>query len=429
MAVLGDVYVEYVRKFRRLFHSYPEKGWMEYHTAATLVKELSSLGYDVKKGAEIMDVSLFMGLPSKEENDLAYNMALCSFSQEKLSCFKDNKTALSAFMDVGSEKCFAIRFDMDALPIEESVLLSHFPAKEGFSSEVSGVMHSCAHDMHSAIGVGLAKLISDNKNLLDVNILLIFQPAEEGVRGAASIVGSGLLDDVDYLLSSHFWSNMPLGKMVCSQNGTLSTHKFDIVFEGLAAHAGMCPEKGKNALLAAAKAVVGIYSAVEGSGCLINVGSIKGGVARNIVADYAKIEMEVRSASIEHELAMLEKLNEIVEESALEESCSFDILKQGEAIGAVGSDDFALLIKESASRVSFFDQIILEDYENRGCEDFTSMMRRVISKGGQACFMGIGASFDGMDLAHHTSNFDISEDVIAPTLELYYNLIPKKISP
>lgn len=427
MSIVRNSLIEYTQFYRRLFHAYPEKAWMEYHTVATIARELSSFGFQIKRGAEIMDMSLAMALPSKEENSLVFEKALESISSEELSYFKDNKTALSAFLYLGSEKSIAIRFDMDALAIQESSSINHIPFSKQFSSSIPGVMHSCGHDMHSALGLGLAKLLSENRDKLGVNILLVFQPAEEGVRGAASIVGSKLLDNVDYIISSHMWSNMPTGKIVCSQNGTYSTHKFDVVFRGLSSHAGISPEKGNNALLAAANAVVSLHSLVGEFAELVrvHVGKIEGGMARNIVADYAKIEIELRAKNESTELALVERAKKVISRSAHEQSCSFEIIKQGEAMSAIGSIDFALLIKEAASEISFFNEILLEDNENRGCEDFTSMMNKVISNGGKACFMGVGASLKGKDLSHHTYDFDLSESIIGPVLELYFNIIQK----
>jgi aminobenzoyl-glutamate utilization protein A len=427
MNIVKDGILEYTKTNRRVFHSFPEKAWMEYRTVTFISTQLTNLSFDIKRGEEIMDMSSAMGLPSEQENTEAFNRALEFVSAGELLKFENNKTAVAGFLDLDKEKTVCIRFDMDALPIKESSNISHIPYKEGFCSKTEGVMHSCGHDMHSALGLGLARLLSENKDKLSVNVLILFQPAEEGVRGAASLVNSGILDEVDYILSSHVWSNMPLGKIVCSQNGTSSTHKLDVIFKGKSAHAGICPEKGNNALLAAANSVVRLHNLIGRFDDIVrvNVGKIESGTARNIIADYSKIELELRCKDLDTELILLERSVSIIEKSAKEQLCSFEIIKQGEAFGATGSLDLSMLIKESASEIEFFNDIILDDEENRGCEDFTSMMNSVISNGGKACFMGIGASLKDKNLTHHTSDFDISEEIIAPTLELYLNIIQK----
>lgn len=427
MSVVREEIIEYTRNNRRHFHSYPEKAWMEYYTAAFICDQLQSFSFDIKTGEDIMDMSFVMGLPDKQENMSSFNRAMDFVSKEELCPFKDNKTAVAGFLNLDKEKTVAIRFDMDALPINESDSSSHIPYVKGFDSKIEGVMHSCGHDMHSALGLGLAKLLSENIDALDVNVIIIFQPAEEGVRGAASIVNSGVLDDVDYILSSHVWANIPSGKIICSQNGTSSTYKLDVIFRGKSAHAGICPEKGNNALLAAANTIVNLHALINQFDELVrvNVGKINSGKARNIVAEYAKIELEIRCKNPDTLYVLLDKVNSVVQDASKEQLCKYEIKKQGEAFGAVGSVDFALIIKEVATDIEFFNDIILEDDENRGCEDFTSMMNRVISNKGKACFIGLGASLKDKNLSHHTTDFDISEEIVGPTLQLYYDIIQK----
>lgn len=414
-------------KYRRHFHSNPELGWMEYTSAVYISKELESFGFSVSRGSEFMDMSFAMGLPSKEVNNVAFDRALNVFSYKELLPFKDNKTAVLASFDGGYQRTIAFRFDMDALPIVESIENSHLPFVDGFVSSNIGVMHACGHDVHMAIGLGFARLIALNREMLKSNILLIFQPAEEGVRGANVIINSGVLNGVDYILSSHVWSNMPLGKIVCSQNGTSSTHKFDVEFHGKSSHAGISPEKGNNALLAASIATVNLHSLVcEFNNVVrVNVGRIEGGTARNIVADYAKLEIEFRSQFKDVESRLVERAQEIIKEAAEGQSCSFKLVKQGESFGVKGSRELASVIRESAIEDDYFSDIVLEDEENRGCEDFTSMMGFVQENGGEACFIGLGASIIDKDFLHHSPDFDVDESIMLPTVNLLFRLLQK----
>ena len=103
----------------------------------------------------------------------------------------------------GEGPTVAMRFDIDALGVFEEHDPSHRPAKEGFNSVNEGFMHACGHDGHATIGLGVAKVLMSIKDQLHGTVKLIFQPAEEGVRGAKSIVDNGHLDGVDYLIGSH----------------------------------------------------------------------------------------------------------------------------------------------------------------------------------------------------------------------------------
>ena len=218
--------------YRRHFHSNPELGWLEYCTAAFIADELIDLGFDVKRGAEIMSVDTLLGLPSANDNQLAFEKSEKIFGPDKMQAFANNATAVAGILKCGDGPVVAIRVDMDALPITESNAKDHFPYKAGFASKSRSLMHSCGHDAHSAIGLGLAHYLARYLDQLNGTYILLFQPAEEGVRGAASIVKSGFLKDVDYLLAAHLWSNMPLGKVVCSQNGTAATDRLDVFFYG-----------------------------------------------------------------------------------------------------------------------------------------------------------------------------------------------------
>ncbi|MRT94371.1 amidohydrolase [Ancylomarina sp. 16SWW S1-10-2] len=413
-----------VISYRRHFHANPELGWLEYCTAAFIADELLDLGFEVKKGAEVMSVDDIMGLPNKDVNQLAFEKAEKVFGLEKMKPFANNATAVAGVLKCGDGPVVAIRVDMDALPILESNAKDHYPSQAGFSSKSKGVMHACGHDGHSAIGLGVAHCLSNYSDKLNGTYILLFQPAEEGVRGSASIVKSGFLKDVDYLFAAHLWSNMPLGKIVCSQNGTAATDKLDVTFYGKSAHAGICPEKGNNAILAAANTILCLNKIqFEGEGLRrVNVGRMEGGAARNIIADRSKLEIELRANSQIIENELLEKLERIVKDSAEKQGCSFEIKKVGEAAAACGDDSLAKLIRDEAENIDGFTNVILSDKENRGSEDFTSLMNAIQTRGGKASFIGIGASIKGKNVEHHTPDFDIAEEVLYPSVELFFNL-------
>lgn len=420
-----DELIEKVIAYRRHFHKYPELGWTEYATAAYIADELEYLGFDVKKGSEVMAQDKLLGLPSLEINNQALERALSVYDKEKLTPFKDNKTALAGIMNCGKGPTIVFRFDMDALPIIEATDNDHLPFVKNFNSVNKGIMHSCGHDAHMAVGLGLANLISKNKDSFKGKIILLFQPAEEGVRGAEAIIRSGFLDDVDYIIASHVWSNMPLGKIVCSQDGTAATHKYDVEFLGNSCHAGICPEKGTNALLAAANAVININAISRNSSgyTRLNVGKLVSGTARNIIPDYAKIELELRAANTETEEYIKARCMQVLKASADMVNCNLNIIPMGEAKGAKGDTELASLIKNEAEINSFFDNILLSDNVCRGSEDFASMMNYVQSNNGKACFIGLGASIEKKNLSHHSSNFDIDEMILPNSVLLCFKIL------
>ncbi len=142
---------------------------------------------------------------------------------------------------------------MDALDLNEQHDDSHRPHRDHFASCNAGMMHACGHDGHTAIGLGLAHVLKQYAAQLNGVIKLIFQPAEEGTRGARAMVAAGVVDDVDYFTAIHIGTGVPAGTVVCGGDNFMATTKFDVQFSGVAAHAGGKPEDGRNALLAAAR--------------------------------------------------------------------------------------------------------------------------------------------------------------------------------
>src|SRR5699024_2720502 len=121
-------------------------------------------------------------------------------------------------------------------------------------------MHASSHDAHTAMGLGLATMIAKSRKDFNGVIKLIFQPAEEGTRGAKSMVEADVVKGVDYFIAIHIGTGVPQHHFVAANNGFLATSKLDVTFNGTASHAGSKPEEGQNSLLAAAAAALNIYT-------------------------------------------------------------------------------------------------------------------------------------------------------------------------
>ena len=190
---------------RRNLHSHPETGWTEFRTASLIIKELEALGYEVHFGAEVVAEASMMGRPTAAELERYMKRAVTEGADlalvEKMA---GGKTGVVGILDTGRPgKTVAFRFDMDCNDVEEDKGEGHRPAAEGFCSTHTKAMHACGHDGHVTIGLAVAKLLKENMDKLHGRIKLIFQPAEEGVRGALAMVDAGVVDDVDYLFGGH----------------------------------------------------------------------------------------------------------------------------------------------------------------------------------------------------------------------------------
>ena len=199
---LAHTYHHETIQCRRHIHQYAESGWLEMKTACLVAQQLQALGYEVKLGQEIMNKDDRMGLPGQDIFDQHYLRAQQEGAPlSYLQQVKDGMTAVAGILKNGSGPVVAMRFDMDALGLDEDTSAHHFPASHHFISCHQGVMHACGHDGHTAIGLTTAKILMELKDHWNGTLKLIFQPAEEGVRGARSICTSHFLDDVDYIFA------------------------------------------------------------------------------------------------------------------------------------------------------------------------------------------------------------------------------------
>ncbi|MBG9588243.1 amidohydrolase [Cytobacillus firmus] len=415
-----------LKEWRRDFHRYPEGGFLEMRTASIVASILDELGFGLEMGRQVMAADYFMGKPNQEETAAHYQWALENGAKKDyIEPFKDGYTGIVATMDTKKEgPTIAFRVDMDALPIHESEADSHFPQKEGFRSAVPNTMHACGHDAHTTIGLGLASLIAENKDSLKGKIKLIFQPAEEGTRGARSMAEAGVIDDVDYLIASHVGTGVPDGHFVASKNGFLATSKLDVTFKGVSSHAGGNPEEGKNALLAAASAALNIYAIPRHSegATRINVGELHAGSGRNIIADKAVLKIETRGETTKINEYVKAQAEAVIAGSAQMYGVEYEIHTVGEAISAHGSKELASVLHACAQEASYIKESILEDNSPAGSEDATFFMERVQQNGGQATYCIFGTE---LPAGHHNEKFDINEGTMMNAVQLLFESIKK----
>lgn len=411
---------------RREFHQKPEKGWMEYCTTAKIIEYLKELGFEVKYGRDIICENSRSGLPEKEEFEAAFKNALASgVDRNILESIRDGFTGVVGKLDSGCPgKTTAFRFDIDAMPGEEICSSNHKPFEDGFSSMNSGTMHSCGHDGHAALGLVLARCVKKMKDdgILNGKVIFIFQPAEEGVRGAKSVVDSGILDDADYFFSGHIGlKSKRTGEIICGARGFLSTIKLDCSFKGVSAHAGSCPEKGRNALLAASTAAIGVHTlAQHGAGTSrINVGMLNAGTSRNTIPDRAKLCMEIRGENDEITQDIFKRVKEIINGSAAMYGVQSSIEIVGQAPSGKSDSKLINIIKDACKNIEEIDSII--DEANFGAsEDVTFMMNRVQANGGNACYTIVGSNLAG---EHHTEKFDFDERSLGIWLRMNMEII------
>lgn len=391
-------------RLRRHFHKYAEPAWMEFLTTAKIIKELKDYDLDLYYGKEIY-FNERMGLPEKSVLD-SYKNSIEISDIEKKDEILDSYTGLIAVLDTKKDGAnIGFRFDIDANELSETDSAGHLPNILDFSSKNSFAMHACGHDAHMSIGIELAKILSSNKEKLKGKIIFIFQPAEEGVRGAYSLMNNPIIDNFDYMAGLHIGMDVKSGEIVVGSHGFLATKKIDIIFYGKASHAGASPEKGCNALLAASSAVLNFNSLAQHSmgDARINVGKLNAGSGRNIIANRAKIEMEIRGEKEEIISYLYEGVNRIVKGAAISYGCSFEIEIKGQAPSLVPYDeDFIKNLRKYYEEKSY--KVI--DGELKGSEDIAYLLNEVRKSGGKTVHFILGSNLKD---SHHSENFDINE--------------------
>lgn len=405
-------------RLRRHFHKYAEPAWMEFLTTAKIIEELKNYNLDLYYGKEIY-FNKRMGLPEKSILE-SYKNSISISNIEKKEEILDSYTGLIAVLDtkkIGPNIGF--RFDIDANELCESDSLGHLPNILNFSSKNSFAMHACGHDAHMSIGIELAKILASNINKLKGKIIFIFQPAEEGVRGAYSLMNNPIIDKLDYLAGMHIGMDVKSGEIGVGSHGFLATKKIDIIFKGKASHAGASPEKGHNALLAASSAVLNFNSLAQHSmgEARINVGKLNAGSGRNIIANKAKIEMEIRGEN-DHIISYLyDGVNRIVEGSAISYDCSYEIEIKGQAPSLISYDEeFIKNLRNYYKEKSYK----LVDAQLKGSEDIAYLLNEVRKAGGKTVHFILGSNLKD---SHHSEEFDINEKDMLRGVDLMVDFV------
>lgn len=261
-----------VIEWRRHFHENPELGNREFKTAEKIAKHLKSLGIEVKTGvAHTGVVGLLKGdIPGK---------------------------------------VVALRADIDALPVVERNDLSFkSTVTSEFGGEKVGVMHACGHDTHTAILMGVAEVLSKNKDKIKGTVKFIFQPAEEGPPpgeegGALLMVKEGVMENpkVDAIFGLHINSQTPIGTIRYKSGGTMAAaQSFTIKVKGKQSH-GSQPWSGVDPILISAKIIDGLQTIISreanltNEAAVITVGKIKSGVRFNIIPESAEMIGTIRT--------------------------------------------------------------------------------------------------------------------------------------
>ncbi len=354
--------------WRRDLHRHPELAFEERRTAAMVAEHLGRLGYEVQTEVGRTGV---VGI---------------------LEGNRPGKTVL-------------LRFDMDALPIEEA-------NKTEYASQVPGKMHACGHDGHTAIGLGVATLLARHRHALGGRVKLIFQPAEETAGGARAVIADGVLNDPapDLALGLHLWNPLPVGRVIV-QAGPLmaaATH-FKLTIYGRGGHGAM-PHETVDALVTAAHAVTTLQTIVSRNvnpteTAVLSVGTFHAGRAFNVIADRAELSGTIRAFDDQIMAQMKERLHQVMTGVAQAFGATFELELEHAAPAVVNDPAVASLVARAARRV-LGEGSVGSTTPVMVSEDMAEFLKRI-----PGCFFLLGSMNPerGLDSPHHHPRFDFDE--------------------
>ena len=418
-----SAYIPEMIETRRKLHKHPEIAWTEFLTTQVIVNRVRELGFKTVLGEALFNKDAVLGRePAVVEAAMARSLKLGM--DKKLLDEMQGYTGCMAIWETGRPgPVTALRFDIDCVNVEENHNDTNEAFCGGFDSECAGFMHACGHDAHAAMGLAVAHWIHDNADSLCGTIKIVFQPAEEGTKGASGIAASDNLDDVDYLIGAHIGVAAHLHEVAIIRSGFLSTTKMNVSFTGVPAHAGAAAELGRNALMAACSAsmqIMGIARHGQGD-TSVNIGTLRAGEGRNVVPVHASIEMEVRGKTAAINQYMQDTAERMVRGSAESYGVQYKIDVMGKAESVACDEDLSDMVKEAAQSVEGVTRV----FDIVGCtgsEDCSLLINKVQSHGGKAAFFFYGCNNHG----HHKSDFEIQDTESMPVgLEVFLKMIER----
>ncbi|WP_111309472.1 amidohydrolase [Confluentibacter sediminis] len=371
-----------VIEWRRHFHQYPELSNREFKTAEKIAAHLKSLGIEVQTGIAHTGV---------------------------IGILKGNNPG----------KVIALRADMDALPVtERNDLPFKSDVKTTFLETETGVMHACGHDTHIAILMGVAEILSKNKDKINGTVKFIFQPAEEGAPpgeegGAKLMIKEGVLENpkVDAIFGLHINSETPIGTIKYKREGIMAAvERFVINVKGKQTH-GSQPWSGVDPIFISAKIIDGFQSIISRESNLlvepavITVGKITSGTRFNIIPETAELIGTVRTLDPKMKALIIRRMTEMTQTLAKAYGGEATIEFQNQT--AITYNDATLVDKmlPSLKKTAGENKVVIMKATTGG-EDF-SFFQEVVP--GFFFFLGGMNPQTTEAFPHHTPDFMIDE--------------------
>ena len=382
-------------RLRQELHAHPEVGLDIPWTQERVLRELDDLGLEISTGTGTTSVTAVLRGGAR---------------------------------DAANPRTVLLRGDMDALPVAEETGLD-------FAS-TNGAMHACGHDLHTVGLIGGARLLAQHRDHLRGDVVLMFQPGEEGWDGAGVMIEEGILDAAgrraDAAYGMHVFSSMYPHAQFTSRAGTMmsASHHLEVVVRGQGGH-GSAPHRAKDPIAATAEMITTLQTMVTRrfdifDPVVLTVGIIEGGTRRNIIPDTARFEATVRRFSEASATRLHEGITDTLQGVARAHGVDVEI----------GYHDEYPLTINTAAEVDFGAGVVREvlgeeRYEEMpdpisGSEDFSRVLDAV-----PGAFIAIGAVPPGLDPddapMNHSPRADFDPAVLPDLAAVYAALAVRKL--
>jgi amidohydrolase len=303
---------------------------------------------------------------------------------------------------------------MDALPIQEENAVE-------YKSQVDGVMHACGHDAHTAILLGVARVLMDRRDQFAGTVKLLFQPCEEtGPGGAKWMIEQGVLEDpaVDACFGLHVWQNEPVGLVLVSEGPVMAaSDRFEITIQGKGGHGAM-PNVCVDPIVAGMAIVNALQTIVARNvdpteSAVVTVGEFHAGNAPNVIPDTATIRGTVRSFNPDVRALLEKRIVEVAEGVGAAMQAEVTAAYRHGVPATVNDPAMAAIARQAAVEV-VGEEHVRPQVPTMGGEDFSFFLE---SKPGCYFFVGTNNEARGLTWGHHHPRFDIDEEALGIAVE------------
>lgn len=364
----------YFQKLRWQLHANPELRYEEKQTAALIAKELEKLGLKVHT-----DVG---------------------------------KTGVVALLDSGKAgKTVALRADMDALPMQEETQLA-------YQSTVPGKMHACGHDGHVTTLLMAAQVLTTFKDQLQGKVKFIFQPAEEGGRGAKAMIDEGVLENpkVDAIFAYHNHPAYETGTIFTRAGCVLfSNTEFTFTINGKGGHAAT-PDSVIDPIIIGATITQNIPNLVRQLSdpldpTIISITQFNSGTAFNIIPDTAILCGTIRASSEEKKVLAQKKLTTLIQGIVAAYNARVTIEFNELLPATINSTTETNLVLSSAKIIFGENNVQIKKLPARASEDFSFYLQKI-----PGCYFFVGNGVTSA--ACHNSKYDFNDAILPIACEM-----------